>query len=556
MSDVPFASNKVGSTEILSPTFPKQSDTAGSATQHNAASSPTTIDNSTRMPYKPLPQTTNINDPGPPENSVSHPPTVLASARSNQPSFPSDQSNASNAAPTTQALPSSGFPQRIQQTNHQPYSQQQTSNVDSNHQRISNLGHSQSIIGQATTTQSPPTCNYQENSHAGYSSLGTISNRSFVLYNLWPLPVNQTGEQTQSETQISKAPEHAAMQPSYSLGVDPIGTNLYTVIGSINITAQNQDSTAAGPSRNFGKPIVPSQPTLVLGKLLDNLAPVNCMQQAISGQLSRASTTLPHSETSLHQNTAAASLKHTSPMVLHSPAADYSSSYSSGTKPNSLLCRLLTHNHADTVTSVPSVPFTNQSNHLQSPPDCPPMLNSAIAKNPILTLMCENASGALISDSEHMQPGTDHPSGAKEVPTRHSIVDTTSLKRTHSTSTTRPKESGTIRREKPPLESSSEFSKRGRNESLIPEPSEEHSVDPEPPGDEPSKDDTEEVTSGMPLKRDPCFFSPVVSLVRLPLPPIVPGHPLPRFVIHAGDTEQELHLEEMVEDDMVGSILL
>ncbi|CAL8248984.1 unnamed protein product [Lota lota] len=82
-----------------------------------------------------------------------------------------------------------------------------------------------------------------------------------------------------------------------------------------------------------------------------------------------------------------------------------------------------------------------------------------------------------------------------------------------------------------------------------PESPEEDLVDPEPLGEEPSEDDPAEV-GGLASTEGPCNYSPVVSLFRLPLLSVAPGRPLPRIFIHAGDTDQEMYLEEKIEDDV------
>ena len=428
---------KFNSPEVLYLTAPKQPDTAGATTPTPSATSPTTFTKSSHLPHKHLPQTRNTNDPGPPDYWAEHF-SALGSARSNQPSFPPGQSNVRNAAPTTQSSPSSDFPPTHRQTKHQQCSQQQTSNVVLSHQKTSNLGYSQSSqsnIGQATTTQSLPTCNYQRYSQAGSSHPGTNSSTS-VVYNPRPLPPNQTAERTQSGAQTSMGLAHPASQPSHPpashpiLGVYPIGTNFFPIIGSGN-TKQNQGSTTAGPNGNFvmvGAPIVSKQPTLVLN---NHLPPINCSQKAISGQLSRASTdthpipTHPCSVTSFYQNTAAPLLNHTTPMASPSPAAEYSSNYSSGTSHDAVLpVRDLTHKQIHKATSVPSPPLTNPSNQLQSPPAHKTSKSLAlIASNPLLyqiILHCPSSSGgtsgALTSDPEHTQPGNDHDSEPKESP--------------------------------------------------------------------------------------------------------------------------------------------
>ncbi|CAL8241485.1 unnamed protein product [Gadus morhua 'NCC'] len=48
----------------------------------------------------------------------------------------------------------------------------------------------------------------------------------------------------------------------------------------------------------------------------------------------------------------------------------------------------------------------------------------------------------------------------------------------------------------------------------------------------------------------PCSLWPVVSLYRLPLSAGAPGCPTPRYRLHAGDTEQEMFLEELMDDDL------
>ncbi|CAL8288324.1 unnamed protein product [Merluccius merluccius] len=128
------------------------------------------------------------------------------------------------------------------------------------------------------------------------------------------------------------------------------------------------------------------------------------------------------------------------------------------------------------------------------------------------------------------QPGTNRQK--KHGPNRQKYSRTNRRKK-------QPKDSGSVSSE--PL-SSSESSAR-------PESPDEDSVSLEPLGDEPSKNGIREAGSGMALMGDPGSFSPVVSLVRLPISSFMPGRPLPRFFIHAGDREQELYLEEMVEDN-------
>ncbi|CAL8353906.1 unnamed protein product [Arctogadus glacialis] len=48
----------------------------------------------------------------------------------------------------------------------------------------------------------------------------------------------------------------------------------------------------------------------------------------------------------------------------------------------------------------------------------------------------------------------------------------------------------------------------------------------------------------------PCSLRPVVSLYRLPLSAVAPGR---RYRLHAGDTEQEMFLEEIEDDDLYGT---